>query len=274
MIFVKAMQYYYLLGKRLPYPRVLEIIVLQNALMNFVATAAGIASYLTILGLEKDVKLGRATVSFMLVKIGDLIAILFLLLFSSSFISPMPIEAMRIAIIIFAFVVLILAFFFSIIVFRLRFVDFVRKLMRWLKLDQLNITQRGLSYLDSIAGYKQRKIFRLITTAITLSFIYMGLTMVWGYARLRMFSLIIGFEVVSFVLSLLQVASWIPIYVLGGLGISETLSVYLFGVFGENEVELAAILIGVRLIIYLLNAFSLLYLPIDTLIRSNRSQNG
>jgi len=272
MIVVKAMQYHYLLGKRLPYPRILEIIVLQNALMNFVATAAGIASYLTILGLEKDVKLGRATVSFVLVKIGDLIAILFLLLFSSLFLSPIPVAAMRIAIIISALVILFLAFFFSIIIFRSRFVDFVKILVHWLKLDQLNITQRGLVYLDSMAGYERRKIFRLITTATILSFIYMGLTMAWGYARLRMFSLVIEVEIVIFVLSLLQIASWIPVYVLGGLGVSETLSVYLFGIFGANQAELAAVMISARLVFYLMNAFSLLYLPVETMIRTNTNK--
>lgn len=270
MIVVKAMQYYYLLGKRLSYPRILEIIVLQNALMNFVATAAGIASYLTILGLEKDVKLGRATVSFVIVKIGDLIAVLFLFLFSMFFIGQMPEAAMRIAVIISVLALLILIFFFSVILLRHRFVDFVKILALKLKLDRWNIIQSGLDYFDSLARYEQKKIFRLIVTAILLSVIYMSLTMAWGYARLRMFSLVIEIEIVTFVFSLLQLASWIPVYVLGGLGISETLSVYLFGVFGENEVELAAVLIGVRLIIYLLNAFSLLYLPINTLVSSKR----
>lgn len=272
MIAVKSMQYYYLLGKRLPYPRVLEIIVLQNALMNFVATAAGIASYLTILGMEKEVKLGRATVSFVLVKLGDLIAILFFLLLSSFFIGPMPLAAMRIAIIVSALVIFLLAFFFSIIFFRNRFVGFFKVFLHWLKLDQLDITQRGLDYLDAMAGYDQRKIFRLITTAIILSLIYMALTMAWGYARLRMFSLVIGVETVVFVVSLLQIASWIPVYVLGGLGISETLSVYLFGIFGTNQAELAAIMISARLVFYLMNAFSLLYLPVETMVRANRKK--
>ena len=270
MIVIKAMQYHILLGKRLPYPRVMEIIILQNALMNFVATAAGIASYLTILGLEKDVKLGRATVSFVIVKMGDLIAVLLLFLLSVFFIGPLPLLAMRIALTIVVFALLILVFFFSIILFRHRFVNLVRKLALRLKLDQLDVIQSGSNYFDSIAGYEPKKIFRLIITAILLSLIYMGLTMAWGYARLRMFSLVIEVEIVMFVFSLLQIASWVPVYVLGGLGISETLSVYLFGIFGESEVELAAVLIGVRLIIYLLNAFSLLYLPVNTLVRSKR----
>ncbi len=273
MITVKGMQYYLLIEKRLPYSRILEIVILQNALMNFVATAAGIASYLTILGLEKNVKLGRATVSFVLVKIGDLIAVLILLLCSLFFMASIPEEALRIAVIIFIFSLLILAFFFAMVMFRQDFVDLVGKLIRWLNLDRVNFIRSGVNYLDTIVGYDQRKAFRLISVATALSLVYMGLTMAWGYARLRMFSLKIDIEIVIFVLSLLQIASWIPVFVLGGLGISETLSVYLFGLFGENPVELAAVLIGIRLVVYLSNAFSLLYLPAETIIHSLRRKN-
>jgi len=145
MITVKGMQYYLLIEKRLPYSRILEIVILQNALMNFVATAAGIASYLTILGLEKNVKLGRATVSFVLVKIGDLIAVLILLLCSLFFMASIPEEALRIAVIIFIFSLLILAFFFAMVMFRQDFVDLVGKLIRWLNLDRVNFIRSGVN---------------------------------------------------------------------------------------------------------------------------------
>jgi uncharacterized membrane protein YbhN (UPF0104 family) len=56
---------------------------------------------------------------------------------------------------------------------------------------------------------------------------------------------------------------------LGGLGVSETLSVYLFGLFGKNPVEMAAIMIGVRLVFYIMNAFSLIYLPVETVVHAN-----
>ena len=76
MIAIKAAQYYYLIGKKLPFSRILEIVVWQNALMNFVTTAAGIASYLAMLGTEKNVRLGRATASFVVVKMIDLLTVL------------------------------------------------------------------------------------------------------------------------------------------------------------------------------------------------------
>jgi uncharacterized membrane protein YbhN (UPF0104 family) len=102
----------------------------------------------------------------------------------------------------------------------------------------------------------------------------MGLSMAWGYTRIRMFSLDIDIATTTFVHSSLQIASWIPVYVLGGLGVSETLSVYLFGLFGESAVEIAAVMIGVRLVFYIMNAFSLLYLPVETVVRANRQKDN
>ena len=272
MIAIKAAQYYFLIGKKLPYHRILEIVILQNALMNFVATAAGIASYLTMLGAEKDVRLGRATVSFVVVKMVDLMAVMILFLCSIFFLLPLPEAAARIAVIISFVTILILVVFFGIILFRRRFAMLLRKLAVRFKFNRLSFVKSILDLLDAMAEQNQKKIFRLMTTAAALSMLYMAVTMVWGYSRLRMFSLLLGIDIVTFVHSALQIASWIPIHVLGGLGISETLSVYLFGIFGENQAELAAVMISARLVFYLMNAFSLLYLPIETMIRTNKKK--
>jgi len=272
MIVVKAAQYYYLIGKKLPYSRILEIVILQNALMNFVATAAGIASYLTMLSAEKDVRLGRATVSFVVVKMMDLMAVMILFLCAIFFLRPLPEAAVRIAVAISLIAILILVFFFGVILFRRRFARWLRNLALRFKLDSLNFVKSSLDLLDAIAEQDQTKIFRLMTTATVLSMLYMVITMAWGYSRLRMFSLLLGIDVVTFVHSALQIASWVPVHVLGGLGVSETLSVYLFGIFGENQAELAAVMISARLVFYLMNAFSLLYLPIETMIRANQQK--
>lgn len=272
MIVIKAAQYYYLIGKKLPYSRILEIVILQNALMNFVATAAGIASYLTMLGAEKDVRLGRATVSFVVVKMVDLMAVMFLFLCSLFFLFPLPEAAARIAVVILLITTLILVFFFGIILFRRRFAVLLRTLAVRFKFDRLSFVKSSLDMLDTMAEQNQGKIFRLMMTAAALSMLYMLITMAWGYSRLRMFSLLLGIDVVTFVHSALQIVSWIPIHVLGGLGISEGLSVYLFGIFGTNQAELAAVMISARLVFYLMNAFSLLYLPVETMIRTNKNR--
>lgn len=266
MVVIKTVQYHYLTGKKLPYFRMLEVVVMQNALMNFVATAAGIASYLTMLGAEKDVRLGRATVSFVVVKMGDVIAVLFLLLGSMFLSWPLPEDVQRIAVIVIGIALLILTVFFAAVLLRRRFVNFLRKMLALVKLDKLDLLKKGMGMLESMAAQDQKKVFRLILTGILLSLIYMSVTMSWGYARLRMFSLPIGIGKVTFVHSILQIASWVPVYIFGGLGISETLSVYLFGLFGESEAEVAAVMIGARLVFYIMNAFTLLYLPLETII--------
>jgi uncharacterized membrane protein YbhN (UPF0104 family) len=274
MIAIKTAQYYYLLGKKLPYSRILEVVVLQNALMNFVTTAAGIASYLTMLGAEKNIRLGRATVSFIMVKMVDLMAVLLLLLGSIIFLQPLPDEAFRIFVIISVIALSILAFFIGIVLFRRNFAGFLRKMAGILKLDRIKFVQGGLNQFDLMAEQSREKILRTVMTTSVLSLLYMVMTMGWGYARLRMFSLLLGLDVITFVHSILQIVSWVPVLVLGGLGISETLSVYLFSLFGESQAELAAILISARLIFYLMNAFTLIYLPIETLLHANRREAG
>lgn len=272
MIGIKAAQYYFLLGKKLPYSRILEVVVLQNALMNFVTTAAGIASYLTMLGAEKDVRLGRATVSFVVVKMVDLMAVLLLLLGSVFFLQPLPADAFRIFVIISLIALGILVFFVGIVLFRRNFAAFLRKIAAKIKLDRIKFVQSGLNQFDLMAAQSRAKILRTVMTTSLLSLLYMVVTMGWGYARLRMFSLLLGIDLITFVHSILQIVSWVPVLVLGGLGISESLSVYLFSLFGESQAELAAILISARLIFYLMNAFTLLYLPIETLFGASRRE--
>ena len=270
MVVIKAMQYYYLIGKKLSYFRLLEIVVLQNALMNFVATAAGIASYLAILSNEKDVRIGRAAISFLIVKMGDLIAVIIFLLSSWFFIQPVSETANRIAVATSVFILFLIIIFFSTILSGRKFTNEIRKILTLFHVEKVSFVQKGLDLLDSTKKQDPKAITRLITGTCLLSLVYIGLTMIWGYARLRMFSLYIDIGIVTFVNSILQIASWVPIYVLGGLGVSETLSIYLFGLFGESQIELAAIMIGIRIMIYLMNASSLLYLPLRTLIRAKR----
>jgi uncharacterized protein (TIRG00374 family) len=227
-----------------------------------------------MLGTEKNVRLGRATISFVVVKMVDLVAVLFFLLGSMLLLQPLPEAAVRIFVVVVLLALLVLAFFIGIVLFRRRFASLLRIIAVKLSLDKIKFIQRGLELFDNIAEQSQEKIFHIVLTTSILSLLYMLITMGWGYARLRMFSLSLEIEIVTFVHAILQVVSWIPVLVLGGLGISETISVYLFSVFGETQAELAAVLISARLIFYLMNAFSLLYLPVETVIRSKRQDSS
>ena len=96
------------------------------------------------------------------------------------------------------------------------------------------------------------------------SLVYMAVTMAWIYASLRTFSFEIGILPVIFVNIFMQLISYLPIQVFGGLGVNETTSLYLYGIFGFPQTELAAVLIATRLLFYLTNLAVLLYLPAHT----------
>ena len=75
MTMMKAAEYYILSGRQTSYPRVLSIVVTQNVISNFIATGAGIASYLTMFSVDEGIRLRKAAATFLIAKVGDLIAV-------------------------------------------------------------------------------------------------------------------------------------------------------------------------------------------------------
>lgn len=264
MLAIKTYQYYVFIGRKLGFFRLLEIVIIQNALMNFVATAVGIASYLTMLGVEEDVRLGKATESFVLVKIGDVVAVSFYLLFSIFFIHPFPPGAVPVVMVVALAALAFLLVLFASLFLREKFLAILTNLLGFLRLRKIKLIQKMLGYLEKLVAYPRAEILRTITQASLISLAYMGMTMLWGYARFQSFSLHLDFFVVVFVLSLLQFASWVPIYIFGGLGLSEGIWISLLGLFSSQTAILAATLIGIRVLNYLLNGVTLLYLPLYT----------
>ncbi len=267
MLAIKTYQYYVFIGRRLDYFHLLEIVIIQNLLMNFVATAAGIASYLTMLGVEEDVRLGKATESFVLVKIGDVIAVLVYLLLSILFIKPLPEGALPIMIVVALVALFFLLALFGSLFLRDKFLAALKTLIKIFKLEKISLVKKMLGYFEKLVAYPRNEILRTIGQASLISLAYMGMTMIWGYARFQSFSLQLDFFVVVFVLSLLQFASWVPIYIFGGLGLSEGMWMYLLGLFSSQGASLAATLIGIRMLNYLLNTLTSLYLPLYTAFR-------
>jgi uncharacterized membrane protein YbhN (UPF0104 family) len=148
-------------------------------------------------------------------------------------------------------------------------VDLLARLSSSLKLERFGLVRRGMDFLRSLAEQDQGRALRMIGAGTLYSLVYMVVIMLWTYARLRTFSLSLDMGAITFAGSILQIASWVPVYVFGGLGISETLSVYLYGLFGVDKAEIAAILLAGRLIFYLMSAATLLYLPAQALFQKN-----
>lgn len=267
---LKTFQYYLLTGRQAPYARVLYVVITQNAVSNFIAGGAGIASYLTMLSVDEGVRFRKALSSFIIVKMGDLLAVWAVLFVTALALWP-RIEGIRSAVIVLlAAIMAVVIAFLAAVIGRQKFVQFVSALTRALKLDHFSLIGRGVEMLTAIAEQESRLMVRALLTGLVFSLIYMTVTLFWYYSNIRAYSLVFPFVTVSFVNAFLQLISWVPIQVFGGLGVSETSSVFLFGLFGMPAAEIAAMAIGLRAILYGSTLVVLSYLPLSGLLSAKR----
>lgn len=273
MTLIKAWQYQKIIGKAIGYKEVLRVVIWQNAISNFVATSAGILSYMTMLKTEQNVKLTRSGVAFVITKFGDLLTICIYLGLSTLFVWD-QIQSIRwLTILLIVGILFGLILFLVTVLWRERFVEFLARILNLLRLTQFSLLQRGLEILRSLAREEQKPIFTMLYTGVSLSFVYMTATMVFAYTRLRIFDVQVGLWPILYVTAMMQLVSFVPIQVLGGLGVSEVTSVYLFSLFGFDQGEMSAVMLGLRGVFYLMNAALLIYLPIDALFFTNGSED-
>jgi uncharacterized protein (TIRG00374 family) len=273
---LKALQYFVLMRGKLTYPQVLNVTIWQNAVSNFFLAGAGIAAYITMTRLEHEVKVSRSVTIFLLTKVGDLIAIWVALMVASALVwSEIGLLQTPVLILVTAIGSVILIFFLTIL-FRQRFVSVLEKILDGLRLSNVKLIEHGMGYLKSLAGMEQNKILTTFGLLILYSFLYLALTMVCTYINFLIFHLQLDVSAVIFVTVLIQLVSYFPVSVFGGLGISETSALYFWSFFGMPEQVMAPVLIGVRVVFYLFNLIPLIYLPAySALIKPNeQAQNG
>jgi uncharacterized membrane protein YbhN (UPF0104 family) len=267
---LKAMQYYFFIGRRVNYPQVLNIVVVQNAVSNFIATGAGIASFFALFRVEQGVKISRAALAFVLAKVADLISIWLFLLVTGSLVWQ-DVKALHqlIFILLIGIGGAILVFFLGIFL-RQKFISLLQGLVDSFKLNRLGIVIKGMDIMRSLAEQEHGFVFRMIGTGILFSLVYMAVTMLWIYSGFKTFAFEIGALPVIFVNVFMQLVSYLPIQAFGGLGVNETTMLYLYTFFQFPQAELASVLIGARLLFYLTNLVVLIYLPVYSFF-SNRS---
>ena len=262
---IKAFQYYLLTGRQASYVRVLYVVITQNAISNFIAGGAGIASYLTMLSVAEGVKFRKVLSAFVVAKVGDLISV-WVVLFASSMLLWNQIGAVQYAVVFLLAVILgAVAVFVAAALLRQKFVTLIKTILSWIKLDCLAIVQRGVDFLELFAEQDSRFVLQTLFTGLIYSLAYMLVTLFWFYANIRAYSLDFPFTLVTFVNAFMQLISWVPIQVFGGLGVSETSLVYLFGIFDLPTAQIAAMGIGLRVLLYVFTLVVLLYLPLSML---------
>ena len=258
---LKALQYFVLMRGRLTYPQVLNVTIWQNAVSNFFLAGAGIAAYITMTRLEHEVKISRSVTIFILTKVGDLIALWVTLLVASTLVwSDIGLLQTPVLLLILGIGSVILLFFLTIL-FRQRFVSVLNSILEWFKISGIKFIRSGMSYLQSLASLEPNRVLSTFGLLVLYSFIYLAVTIACTYTNLATFHLQPDISAVMFVAVLIQLVSYFPVSVFGGLGVTETSALYFWSFFGIPEQVMAPVLIGIRDIFYLLNLIPLIYLP-------------
>lgn len=263
LTFFKAYIYQQILiEQKTRYLRVLNIVVLQNSISNFLANSAGLASYLALLHLEENVKVRRSGLTFLIIKIGDLFAV-WLTSIVCSFLLWDRVEELQRAILFFLILVgLGFVAFFLALFWRRLFISLTNRVMLSLRLTRFSFFKQVANALDFFAEMPQGAVFHIVCKAFGLTFVYNLITMAWMVVSMNAFQLPIDALSVLFVSCILQIFSMIPVSVFGGLGITEVTSLYLYTLLGVPGDELSIILVGWRIFYYITNLLLVLYLPI------------
>ena len=259
---LKALQYYTLLQDELTYAQVLNLIVWQNAVSNFFLSGAGILTYITTTRMEYHLKVSRSVTVFLLTKAGDLTAIWLALVISSILLWSQIQVLQAPVLILIVYIGIIVAGGILTVLFRQRFVSILDKALAWLGISKISLIEKGMSYLRSLVNIKQDKILDRFGKLLFYSVIYLAITIGWIYTNLAIFHLHLNVLAVVFVSALMQLVSYFPVSVSGGLGINETSALYFWSFFSVPQDVLAPALIGSRVIFYLFNMIPLIYLPI------------
>lgn len=258
----KAYKYRVLIQQKTNYLRVLNIVVIQNALSNFLMNSAGVASFMGLLRFEENVKFRQSGLVFAITKIGDIFSIWVVSIFCSWLLWD-QISVLRSIILVsltifgFGFIV-----FFAGLVWRKGFFIFLNRILAGSRLTKYPIFRDIVNTLISFSEMPQDLVWVIVRKAFVLSFLYYMLTLLWMVTSMKAFQLPADSLVVLFVSCILQLISMMPVNVFGGLGITEVTSLYLYSLFGVSQNELSIALVGWRIFFYITNLIVVLYLPI------------
>ncbi len=267
---IKTLQYHVFFRAEVTYPQMLQVVILQNALTNFIATGAGIASLLTSLKVERGVRLSHSSLAFLFTKTGDFFALWCFLGLSLWRLWPQVTVLRGVAMGLMGLLGAGLMGVVTAMPLRRRFVELARRGLEGTRLRWLGPARRGLEALEGALSQGTLMEAAVLGRVALISLVYLALTTIWMYASLRAFGIQIGMMSVVFVNVFIQLLSNLPIHVFGGLGVSEATSLYLYGLFYPDQGELAAALIGFRLLFYLLNLLVLAYIPAHAIWRRRR----
>lgn len=256
-------RYWVLIGKTILFRQTMGLVIVQMLVGNFVANAAGAASYVALLRGRYQVQIHVGLASIVLSRFGDL-AIFGFALGAATWMLWEQLAALQwVTLVVLATIYGILATVLMVLFWRMPFLSLLARLLDWSKISRLSIVQRGMDLLKELALQNPPRIRHWLFKFLLHSGIIVCCNFVFTFANVRMFNLPIGFWEVLYMMALIQLLAVIPIQVFGGLGVYEVTAAYLYEIFGVGQTLLFPVTVASRIYLYLLSITLLLYLPFD-----------
>lgn len=268
-----TLRYWYLLRKQLAFRDLLGLVIVQTVMGNLIATSVSTVSYIGVLRGKHQVLVRAGVASLVLAKLGDLLALLLILVVASGMAWPdIPqLHELILALALTMLGVLLCAGLAGL--FRARMVLALRRALVRLRLHHLPFLQRLVKSFDALAQ-PSAGLRSLLGPALGSSALLWCNMLLFAYCGVRTFDASLGLVPVALAVALTQVVAIVPIQVLGGLGVFDVAYTYVYGLFGMPYATAAAIVIGLRVLFYVFNGLLLLHLPAVTYVHTWRRKKG
>jgi uncharacterized protein (TIRG00374 family) len=269
ILWMLARRSWFLLRYVIPFGTMVKIVTLQTGLTNLVSTLVGTASYLAALKLDHHVQLRQSVAAILLARLGDLIVLLPVITITSALVWE-HIVILRPLVSFLSLCLALLCLFAILLLLKTpRVAQLLQSFLRALGVEQTKIGLSVMNALDELAKMEPRELRHdfLLLLKYSASILVLSLLMAW--INFQLFGLSASIAAIFFVNVLSILFSYVPIQILGGLGVYEVTAVFLFGLFGVNEAESVPIVLTLRLYFYLLNGLVLLY-PVADALRPKR----
>lgn len=263
-IWFMARRYWVVIGKRISFHDLLHIVLYQNIMGNLITTAAGAAWYVGILHNKHNIQVTNGLLSLLLARFGDLLTLLVSLSFATLVVwRQIPTLHVVVTIVILILIAVALISLLM-LVFRRGLVEIVGRILDKLHLHQKVFVRRIFAAFTAFSNQEIVESRLCSIGAFTgYSVLTLGTMLLFAYSSLQVFGVRIDIWPVIFVVSLTQIMTLVPIQIFGGLGLYDFTYFYLYGLFGFDGSEFAAVIVGLRLCFYLTNSvlLALIVLP-------------
>lgn len=265
-----AGRYWILIGRRVTFSQLLNVVLLQTVSGNLVATGVGFASYIGILRSKYKIQVKDGLLSIVLARFGDLLALLLALTFASWIVWPQIVTVHVAVMLVISCMTVLVVLCSLILLLRKQLVVILGRIFHTIHLDRKPFGRRVLHTLTTLSDQEIDQPGVIIGAFVGYSLLILGMMLLFAYCSLQIFAVQIDIWPIIFVVSLTQVVALVPVHVFGGLGLYDVSYLYFYGLFGIDRSEFAAVIVGLRLLFYVANFLLLLLIPLGTWLSHER----